>query len=237
MSNNIKKLTVLICLMLPILVFLGFWQLGRAEEKRAIEQLFAQRQQADTVPIESLINISDLRYRRVELKGQFISDKTIFLDNRIYKSQFGYEIISPFKLKSNDVVVLVNRGWLAGDPGRRSLPRVEMIVGDVQLFGDIYVPEGSMMNFVDEVDTEGWPKVVQSLRVESLADEFSADVFPYSVRLDEGTTAVFQTNWLLVNVSPAKHTGYAVQWFAMACALICIYIVALWKARKALNKE
>jgi len=32
----------------------------------------------------------------------------------------------------------------------------------------------------------------------------------------------------VVNVSAAKHTGYAVQWFAMAVALV---LYALWRSR------
>lgn len=49
-------------------------------------------------------------------------------------------------------------------------------------------------------------------------------MLPVSLRLDESSTGAFQTERLVVNVTPAKHTGYAVQWFAMALALGIIFI-------------
>jgi len=33
-----------------------------------------------------------------------------------------------------------------------------------------------------------------------------------------------EAGWPVVNVSPAKHRGYAVQWFTMAAALIVFFV-------------
>ena len=43
--------------------------------------------------------------------------------------------------------------------------------------------------------------------------------------LSELSPAALRTNRVLVNVSPQKHQGYAVQWFAMAAVLGVIFII------------
>jgi cytochrome oxidase assembly protein ShyY1 len=43
------------------------------------------------------------------------------------------------------------------------------------------------------------------------------------VRIDSGQPGALEVDWQVINVSPAKHHGYAVQWFAMALALAVIF--------------
>ena len=45
------------------------------------------------------------------------------------------------------------------------------------------------------------------------------------MRLDADSPAALSIDWPLVNSSAAKHRGYALQWFAMAMALACLYLV------------
>ena len=45
-------------------------------------------------------------------------------------------------------------------------------------------------------------------------------LFPRELRLDVDQPAGFRRDWPVVNVSPQKHKGYAVQWFTMAAALL-----------------
>ena len=46
-----------------------------------------------------------------------------------------------------------------------------------------------------------------------------------------------QTGWTTVAVQPQKHTGYAVQWFAMALTLLIMTIVANSNIVSWLKKE
>jgi cytochrome oxidase assembly protein ShyY1 len=231
--------SVLAILLLPLLVSLGFWQLDRADEKRQLQKLFAQRQVNGPLPIGQLFNKDDLRYQPVILRGEFINDKPLLLDNRIYKGQFGYEVIMPFQLESQNTIVLVNRGWLAGDKSRRTLPDIERLTGVVNLTAQVYVPQGEMLRLAVE-ENQGWPRVVQSVSIQDLAPEFEQAMFPYSVRLQEGSMASYSANWVVVNLQPSKHTGYAVQWFAMSITLLLIGVLAncnLWSIIKRNKNE
>lgn len=219
------RATVLALLLMPLLLSLGFWQLERAEEKRQFQLLFQQRQASGPVLIEKLDPDSDIRYQPVSLRGEFINDKALLLDNKIYKGRFGYEIIMPFRLASSAQLVLINRGWLAADISRRQLPDIPVIHGMVDLVGEVYVPQGKMLELAKDM-AEGWPRVVQSINIDELGKQFDMPVFPYTVRLQQQSTASFINNWLVVNIQPEKHTGYAVQWFSMCVVLLVILFLA-----------
>ncbi len=219
------RASVLVLLLLPLLLSLGFWQLDRAEEKRQLQALFTERQANGPVWIEQLFGKDDLQYQPVRLRGEFINEKALLLDNRIYQGRFGYEIITPFKLAASNSVVLVNRGWLLGDSSRRRLPTINPVNGVVELTGEVYVPQGEMLVLAEERST-GWPRVVQSVNIDALKEEFEWPVFQYSVRLNGASPGLYQPNWVVVNLQPEKHTGYAVQWFAMSATLLLIAFLA-----------
>ncbi len=228
------RVTALAVLLLPLLLSLGFWQLDRAEEKRQLQALFKQRQERGPLPIDELDPAQDLRYQPVSLRGEFLSGRQLLLDNRIHQGQFGYEVVTPLQLADGERIVLVNRGWVSGDPARRSLPAVATVDGVQMLSGDIHVPQGELMQ-LGEATAGGWPRVVQSIDVEALAPLFERPLFPYTVRLHAGEPGSLQPSWQVVNVQPAKHTGYAVQWFAMSAALVVIVVLAntnLWSLLK-----
>jgi cytochrome oxidase assembly protein ShyY1 len=219
------RASALALLLLPLLLSLGFWQLERAEEKRQLESLFAQRQASAALAIEEIWHRADVRYQPVRLQGHYINDKQLLLDNRIYQGQFGYEVITPFLLSSGDKVILVNRGWLAADRSRRSLPGITPIDGPVELIAEVYVPSSEMMLLGDE-QSEGWPRIVQSVNVASVAASFEQTLFPYTARLKDFSPGHYQPNWVVVNLQPEKHTAYAVQWFTMSATLLLIAFLA-----------
>lgn len=231
------KASALVLMLLPVTMSLGFWQLDRAEEKRQIQALFQQRQNNGPVPIEQLDENSDLRYQPVELQGNYLNDKWLLLDNRINHGKFGYEIVTPFKLTNSNLVVFINRGWVPGDISRRTLPSITAVDNEVELVGEIYVPQGQMMVLESQPITE-WSTIVQSIDVKGLASKVDGEVFPHTVRINEFSPGAYKSNWMVVNVQPAKHTAYAVQWFAMTFTLLIIAFLsntnswALLKARK-----
>jgi len=221
------RATALAMLLLPLVISLGFWQLQRAQEKIELKELYQQRQLAGPIVIESL-PAGELHYQPVILRGHFINDRTLFLDNRISRGQFGYEVVMPFQLHGSDQVVLVNRGWVAGDRSRRSLPSPPVVAGmgeTLELLGDIYISQGALLQLAAEQSSSSWPRVSQSVDVVKMAAALQLPLFPYVVRLQEGSPASLRANWMVVNIEPAKHTGYAVQWFAMAVMLLIILVI------------
>ena len=233
------RASVLAVVLLPLLLTLGNWQLERAEEKRQLQQLFDERQAREPAAIEGLSPTADLRYQPVKLRGRFVNEKNLLLDNRIYQRRFGYEIITPFQLSSNGLWVLVNRGFLAGDISRRNLPSIDAITEELELIGEVHVPHGDMMTLAEDT-ASGWPRVIQVLAIEKIAKELGKELFPYTVRIKSPTQGSFEANWMVVNLQPEKHTGYAVQWFAMSAALVMIILLAntnIWQLLLKTDKK
>jgi len=235
------KVTLLVLILLPVTVSLGQWQLRRADEKRAMIAERAEHQAMPPVPLNQLPQQqSQLRYRRVELTGSFDAAHCFLLDNQVHQGRVGYEIICPFVdqpkagQQSADQAatqtVLVSRGFIAAPPLRTQLPVIPAVAVPVSIHGEVYLPTGEQVLLADLQATGSWPRVVQSASVEYLKSQLSTSLanslslYPWVVRLDEDSPAVLERNWQVVNLSPDMHTGYAVQWFAMAATLVLIGI-------------
>ncbi len=123
-------MTLLAVLCIALFLRLGFWQLERAGEKKqmiAALNVFTHQKPVDWVPGHPFPG----QYQPVRLQGRYMS-RLLLLDNQHYQHQFGYDVVSPLEL-ADGRVVLVDRGWIAGDINRRVLPAVDTPSGMVQL--------------------------------------------------------------------------------------------------------
>ena len=217
-------------LMLPLLLGLGVWQLDRAQEKAALETSWEARQSQPPSPLDSLWGKAPetLAYLPVILSGVFLKDQYFLLDNRIYGGTFGYEVLGVIRLTNTGELVLVNRGWVAGDPARLEMPSVLPVDGSVELAGHIYVPPGEPYLLAEQQLDGDWPKLLQAVEMEKIVPQVEAlgegRVFPYSLRVNAGEPGALSIDWQVINVSPDKHRAYAAQWFTMALVLLGFFL-------------
>lgn len=214
-------------LLVPLFCALGVWQLGRAEEKHTIAEGWEQQRLQPAVALDALPGDPDtLRYRPVVLQGEFLAGRDFLLDNRIRQGRYGVEVITPLR-RANGELVLVNRGWLAGDPYRQTLPEVVEVAGELELAGYVYVPPGESFTLGEIAADAGWPRLVQAIDAGAMAEMLGEPVWPYTVRLNADSQAALLADWPLVNARPEKHEAYAAQWFSMAAVLLLLY---LWRS-------
>ena len=225
------RTTAVTFLLLPVFIFLSYWQLTRAADKTALSQTWEQRQAQSPVDMGSLLERrgDEVSYLPVTLQGEFLPEQYFLLDNRISQGRFGYEVIAVMVLEGTNTAVLVNRGWIAGDSSRHSLPAVPVLPGWAVVSGHVYVPPGEPFLLADIDLPEGWPKRIQALEIHKLAaalpQQMALTLYPFQVRIDADQTPALQVNWQIINMSPMKHEGYALQWFAMALALLIIFLL------------
>lgn len=220
------KLSLFTALLMPLLVWLGVWQLDREQEKIAMQSDHAARSLAPALAIDVVDWSSvDLAYVRVSAEGRYDNERSYLLDNRIFQGRAGYEVLTPFTTGDGQHL-LVNRGWIPAGRTRTELPEIETVPGPVQIVGTIHVPleEPFLLSDIQEDHGTGWPRVIQSIRMDRIADELELTLLPYSVRLAERSPGLEQDNWPTVNMQPEVHRGYAVQWFSMATALLAMYL-------------
>lgn len=216
---------MLAALLLPVLLSLGNWQLSRAEQKQQIKTELKNRQFLPPVPVSEIMGEKDIRYRAVFLQGKYDNDRTFLLDNRVKNGRVGYEVISPFIL-ADEKIVLVNRGWIAAPKLRSELPTVPAVERVAALTGMVYRPFVEAQKVSADVSQDEWPRVVQSVNFAEIAKQLGKSIPSFTVRLNEGVAGSLLTGWPTVNVEPRKHIGYAVQWFAMALALFILTLIA-----------
>ena len=231
---------------LPVTLTAGFWQLHRAEEKREI--LAAQSALHANAPVafagvdnsngstgaDSSPEHDDgtvaQRYLRVTATGEVHPEQVFLIDNRVYGGRPGYEVLVPVKVVMDggeSLWLMVNRGWLAGGLDRSQLPVIPPLEGIPTFTGYLYQPFGKHLVLAEDV----WagdvsPLVIQHFDHGKLERNLGGKVYPYSLRLEESPNRELKINWIIVNVQPEKHTAYAVQWFAMAFALVILTVFA-----------
>lgn len=226
------KSLILVLIALPLLLRLGFWQLQRADEKQLLLNAATERRQQAAVDIADLEQYPN--YLPVFAQGRFDTQRYWLLDNRIRQGQFGYEIIALFELDDGRRL-LVERGWLAADPSRQTLPTLAWPSGSQRLSGELYRSLEEPFSLGEQLP-EAWPRRQQWLDIDHVAKEFDGLV-PTVLRLEQSSPGALRTDRILINVSPQKHRGYAVQWFAMAAVLALIFVIrnsnvlALFKKR------
>ncbi|MEM6545257.1 MAG: SURF1 family protein [Pseudomonadota bacterium] len=225
------KTTAFTVLLLPALIWLGFWQLEQADEKAKLAERFLQQSLIEPVSLSSLRGLSgdDLRFRRVQLAGRFDDVVMLYLDNQVRNGRYGHDIYNLFYDRASGLAALVNRGWIAGDPARQNLPKTTIPQGELALSATVYVPPGDpYLLREDDLSSLVWPALVQSANTEALRNKLAeltgTAVFGAELRVEEASPYGFRADWPVVNVSPHKHQGYAVQWFTMAFALALLFV-------------
>lgn len=234
--------TVFAIALLPCLLGLGIWQLHRAEQKRVALAEFEQRRNASPVDLFSLTGDPAL-YTRIAVRGRYDNGHSFLLDNRISHGRFGYEIITPFipgDSAADGRAILVNRGWVEGDPARLQRPRIDAVEGTVALTGYVY-RDDSAFSFVDNGSETRWPKLVQSPKTDDLQRQLGAAVHPFILRLDADAPGAYRIEWQVVSAGfgPERHIAYAVTWFSMAATVVLAWLLLssnLWQLIKGNTK-
>ena len=154
--------TVVVALLLPLLVSLGFWQLGRGAEKTALLATYAERRAADPMASSELLHSADPAFRRVHLYGQFDGAHSLLLDNRQRNGKVGVELLQPFQDRATGQWLLVNRGWLPW-PDRRVTPQFATPTDAVNLDAWVYVAPGATFQLHADPASSTWPQTITAV--------------------------------------------------------------------------
>ena len=214
--------TVAALLGIAITLAAGAWQLDRADEKaRRQEQLEALRREPPVSVPASAVAEGDLLYRRVRVGGSFAPEHTVYLDNRLRRGVPGFEIVTPLRIGDTERFVAVNRGWIAGASRRDNLPEVRTPAGPVTVEGTV-VPAQRVYQ-LEHAGPEG--KVWLSFSVDRLRKESRLDLQPLLIQQESALDDGLERVWERPDSGRDKHLAYAFQWFAMAFAILVIYVV------------
>jgi cytochrome oxidase assembly protein ShyY1 len=204
------------CVALGLL--LGQWQLERADAKRVREQLIADRQDLPPHRIQSVDDLgSDVSHRRIVTVGVYDAEQQFLLDNRTRAGRPGCEVITPFRVAgAGGLTLLVNRGWVPYDGRRHPQAALEPPKDPVRIRGTWYRPTGQPVRLGPSRERY-LPDVVRVQDLAAIREGPSAGPWPEgTLRLGSESAGAYRTDWPAVGLDPARHVGYAVQWFGLA---------------------
>jgi len=221
MKVGSRPLLLFALVVAAVFIRLGFWQLGRLSEKRAVNAALASRAAGPSLPISGLpTDTANAHYRRVSLQGAYDYENEIVLTLRSRDGSPGVNIVTPLRNTETDTAVLVVRGWVYSPNGMTvNLPRWRE---DAQAKGtgfvETYPPPRKGRN-----SSPTHPKAYRWLDRQALEKRFHYPLKPYYVVLtspqDSGSTNVIPR----LSVSPTDegpHRSYAIQWFSFAAISI-----------------
>jgi surfeit locus 1 family protein len=207
---------------------LGVWQLDRAAQKQALHAAIAQRATLPPLSAGELARSADAaaeqHHRLVRLRGVWVNDRTVFLDNRQMAGQPGFFVITPLAIDGSAEAVLVQRGWVPRHQQDRTLlPALPAAAGPADVVGRIAPPPARLYEF----EPQGGGAIRQNLDIPAFAIESGLRLLPVSVlQQDAGGGAAdgLRRQWLEPAAGVHKHYGYAFQWFALAALMAGLYV-------------
>ena len=222
--------TVLAAAGIALLSGLGLWQLERASGKEARIEAYEAAQ--GIVLDESAADRPAVEFARVDLEGRFDGAHQFLQDNRTHAGRAGYYVLTPFRTAGR-TAVLVNRGWVPADPDRSALPDVEVAEDRVRVRGTVRIARQDLLVLGDTgYGASQWPRVVQRVELDSMERRLGYPLAGWLVSLDPDMPNGYVREWTVsYGLAPSRHRGYAFQWFALAAALLAIWVVVNLKRR------
>jgi surfeit locus 1 family protein len=196
-------------------ISLGNWQSRRAVEKR--ELAAALERAAQSAPIE-LPSATDLLHKRVAARGQFLAERTVFLDNKLRRGRPGYEVVTPLAMGNRHV--LVNRGWMPAPPSRDTVPAVPTPAGEVHVDG---IALERLPHALEAGPSSG--KVRQNLDIAAYAAETGLQLLPIVIEQRSDSADGLVRDWPRADLGIEKHESYSLQWYSFAALALALGLI------------
>ncbi len=216
---------------------LGFWQLDRAEQKRALFTAF----ESDTAYVEpdDLETMPD-SFAGIRVKGRFISEFQVIADGISQNEQPGYYVLSAFQPLGSDKLLMINRGWQAwGNQLRQVAEEAIAIDASMRLVAGraVAFPQaGMVLGDGNSSERNTWPRLAVYPQAAEIANWIDAPVLEWELLLDENQADGFSRDWTPATMRPERHLGYAFQWFAMALTTVILWVIISFpKVRETSN--
>jgi surfeit locus 1 family protein len=203
---------------------LGAWQLGRAHEKLALQASIDQRKALAPVGQQALLGAGpsgDLMYRPVVVRGTWVAQHTIFLDNRQMNGKPGFYVVTPLRLEGSGRAVPVVRGWVQRNfADRERLPHIPTPQGVIELHGRMAPPPAKLYEFA------GTPPglIRQNLDLAQWRAETGLALLDVAVQQTGSPSEGLLRDWPEAASGAEKNYGYAFQWWALSGLIAILYV-------------
>jgi surfeit locus 1 family protein len=200
----------------------GTWQTRRAQFKEALAAELDRRAAAPAATLGAAAVVGDdWRYRRVRVRGSYVPEKGVLLDNRTLRGRVGYEVLMPLRIDGGNRHVVINRGWIAALPTRAALPQIHTPPGVQEVEGVAVLPPARVFELGDGVPAG---PVWQHFLMDRYAQWSGLELQPVVVQQAGDPADGLVREWQRPDTGVQKHRGYALQWYLFAIVTIVLYV-------------
>lgn len=208
---------------IAVTLALGAWQVDRARQKLDLQAAIEQRKAMAPVDARELLAAAPatgLVHRPAVLRGTWLGQYTVFLDNRPMHGRPGFFVVTPLRLEGAAAPVLVERGWVPRNfADRAKLPPVETPSGVVEVRGRLAPPPAKLYDF----EGAGTGAIRQNLDLAQFRAETGLALLDVAVRQTGAPSEGLLRDWPEVASGAEKNYGYAFQWWALSLLIAILY--------------
>ncbi|MDR3418429.1 MAG: SURF1 family protein [Nevskia sp.] len=212
-------------------LYLGVWQLHRGVAKQALDRQYAAALQQPPVPLDVAAAAgSSLVAVPVMVTGQYLADRQLLLDDQPHGDTFGYHAWTPLRLADGRLLI-VDRGWLPRGGDSQVLPALPAPSGALSLHGLWRsLPEPGVRLGGSGCEPAhppaNWPRTVLYPTAADLRCFYGQPVLDGELLLAPDAADGFLRDWQpgTQGFPPARHYGYAAQWFAFCLTLLALFL-------------
>jgi surfeit locus 1 family protein len=207
---------------------LGSWQLDRAAEKNRTLAFFDR-----DAAVSQLAEVAQPEeYQNIEVSGHFETQRQFLVDSGLVEGRRGFYVVTAFLPVDEQSWLMVNRGWVPRSaPGETDADLSIASDGNGRsLRGRVgQLPRVGMRKGAAFAESTSWPKRGLYPTLDELSAQLEQPLLPFVLLLDPAESDGFVRRWQPAGSGPMMHYGYALQWFAMAVAVLGLLI---WQIRK-----
>ncbi|MEB0139031.1 MULTISPECIES: SURF1 family protein [unclassified Undibacterium] len=223
--SRFKLIPLLVSIALVVLgISLAQWQTRRALEKEQIAAAIVERSRLPAVDLASVEVASLPLWSKVSLRGEFVSNWPLYLDNRPMQGKAGLIVLMPFKLAGSQRSIVVARGWQARNLQDR------MQTGSLLTPSGVVTITGILRARPDRVLQLGQAAalvpgaLLQNLDIADLASHSGLELAALIVEQHSSLPDQLQRDWPVPAAGADKHRAYAFQWYALAL-MACLFFI------------
>ena len=210
-----RKISFSIFVFFSIILFcsLGTWQVYRLQWKLGLINEINNGLNSEPVFFS---NTNLINYQKVKFNGTFDFEKQIYLYSLNSKGTPGYDIITPIKMNSNEIL-LVNRGWI--DKDLRDNKNINNI--NSKSFEGILKKITKPNLFKPENDIEN--NIWYSLKLEDLESFTGYKLNNFVLYLQNNQNSLVENKIISPNL-PNNHLKYAITWYSVALSILLYFL-------------
>jgi cytochrome oxidase assembly protein ShyY1 len=203
-------------------VWLGAWQYGAWQERRAAEA--ADLTQSDPIPLAEAMGPDDpfpgdRIGQPVTVDGTWVPEGTVFVSGREHDGRTGYWVVTPLATSSPGGPALpVVRGWVRSPESAPPAP-----TGPAELVGWLQPPEGSAL-----VDENPDDDVLPELRVADLIQRVDQDLYGAYAVATEPTAGLAPADLDQLpevgRFTALRNLLYAVEWWFFGAFAVFVWV-------------